>query len=77
MSDEQVQNSEEQKSEAPVADGGGAPAPAEAAAPAKKKKVNRLTVAELDKKISVLEEANQVKSKYYRHLLSRRNERKA
>ncbi len=50
-------------------------APAEGAVQEQKtKKVNRLTTAELDKKIGELEGGNHVKSVYYKHLLQRKKE---
>ncbi|MBP7582731.1 MAG: hypothetical protein KBA61_01775 [Spirochaetes bacterium] len=50
-------------------------APAEGATQEQKtKKINRLTSAELDKKIGELEGGNHVKSVYYKHLLQRKKE---
>ncbi len=50
-------------------------APAGDAAPAKKnKKVNRLPADDLNGKIAELESKNQTKSKYYKHLLARKEE---
>ena len=40
----------------------------------KNKKINRLTVDELNAKIKELENANQTKSKYFKHLLHRKEE---
>ncbi|MCU0843638.1 MAG: hypothetical protein MUC76_01780 [Spirochaetes bacterium] len=42
-----------------------------AAAAAKNKKINRLKKDELKKKIDEIEQANHVKSRYYRHLMMR------
>lgn len=51
------------------------PAPAGDAAAAKKnKKVNRLLADELSEKIADLDSKNQTKSKYYKHLLLRKEE---
>ncbi len=55
-------------------------APEEAAAEAtpqqeaKKKKINRLTVDELNKKIAEMEEKNLSHSTYYKHLIQRQKE---
>jgi len=49
-------------------------APESAPAPEKKKKINRLTPEELNKKIKMIEESGQVKSRYYKHLVQRKNE---
>ena len=43
----------------------------------KKKKINRLTKAQLEKKIQDLESKNAVKSKYYKHLVERKKELEA
>lgn len=40
----------------------------------KNKKINRLSLEELDKKIEELEKADQTKTVYYRHLLLRKQE---
>lgn len=40
----------------------------------KTKKVNKLTLAELDKKISDFESSQQTKSVYFKHLLQRKRE---
>jgi hypothetical protein len=42
-----------------------------APAAAKNKKINRLKKDELRKKIDEIEQANHVKSRYYRHLMMR------
>ena len=42
--------------------------------PHKKKKINKLTSEEITKKIDALTQTNQVKSKYYQHLLHRKAE---
>ncbi len=49
---------------------------AEAAAPqeSKKKKINKLTLAELNKKIAEIEETNFTFSIYYKHLKQRQKE---
>jgi hypothetical protein len=46
----------------------------EGAAAKKNSKINRLTTAELNSKIAAFEQSNQTKSKYYKHLLERRQE---
>ena len=46
----------------------------EAVAPKKNKKVNRLLADELTQKIADLDGKNQTKSKYYKHLLARKEE---
>jgi len=40
----------------------------------KKKKINRHSAQEINRKIEALESANQTKSVYYKHLLNRRAE---
>jgi len=40
----------------------------------KQKKVNRLSIDAINKKISELEEKNHRNSRYYKHLLMRKNE---
>lgn len=40
----------------------------------KTKKINRLTLAEIQKKIGDFESAQQTKSVYYKHLLQRKRE---
>jgi hypothetical protein len=45
--------------------------------PNKKKKINRLSLDEINKKIEALDQANQIKSKYHQHLVQRRNELQA
>ena len=46
-------------------------------APGKKKKINKLSPEAITKKIEALTQANQIKSKYYQHLLQRKAERQA
>ncbi len=46
----------------------------EAAGPVKNKKVNKLSLDELSRKIDALEKGNQIKSKYYQHLVLRKKE---
>jgi hypothetical protein len=64
MAEEQAVKKEEQPAE-------GA---AQGDASKKNKKINRLTLNEISKKIEALGQANQVKSKYYQHLMQRKNE---
>lgn len=45
--------------------------------PVKKKKINRLSLDEINKKIDALVQANQFKSKYHQHLVQRKNELQA
>ncbi len=40
----------------------------------KNKKINRLSSGDINSKIENLEKTNQIRSKYYKHLLDRRNE---
>jgi hypothetical protein len=60
MADEQIQT--------PAAPAGGV------IAPKKNKKVNRLLFDELNQKIADLEGKTQTKSRYYKHLLARKEE---
>ncbi len=46
----------------------------EAASEAKKKKINKLTLSELESKIKQMEEKNLSHSTYYKHLRERKNE---
>jgi len=50
------------------------PPAGEAAAPKKNKKVNRLLPDELNLKIADLDGKTQTKSRYYKHLLARKEE---
>jgi hypothetical protein len=43
----------------------------------KNKKINKLALDDINKKIEVSVQANQIKSKYYQHLLQRKNELQA
>ncbi len=52
----------------------GEEAPVSAPEPEKKKKINRLTMEELNKKIKKMEDADQMKSRYYKDLIRRKNE---
>jgi hypothetical protein len=40
----------------------------------KKKKINRLSLEDINRKIEELGKANHIRTKYYEHLVSRRNE---
>ena len=64
MAEEQTVKAEEQAAGA---------APAEQK-PAKKKKINKLSLEEINKKVEELQKLNQIKSKYHQHLLQRKNE---
>jgi hypothetical protein len=68
MAEEQAVKAEEKTPE------GAAPSEQKAA---KKKKINRLALDEINKKIEALMQANQTKSRYYQHLLQRKNELQA
>lgn len=52
----------------------GAAAPQGAAAAKKNKKVNRLNATDISAKIEALENSNAAGSKYYKHLLQRKQE---
>jgi hypothetical protein len=68
MAEEQTVKAEEKAPE-------GAPQAEQKAA--KKKKINRLSLDEINKKIDALDQANQIKSKYHQHLVQRKNELQA
>ncbi|MBN2403324.1 MAG: hypothetical protein JXN64_13130 [Spirochaetes bacterium] len=40
----------------------------------KKKKINKLSLDDINKKLDILVQASQIKSKYYQHLVQRKNE---
>ncbi len=67
MAEDQVTQPEEttKEGQAPNAESGETP---------KRKKINRLSPDVLSKKIDEMEKANQVHSRYYQHLIQRKNE---
>ena len=48
--------------------------PAQSEGPQKKKKINKLTLEEINKIIEELENKNQIQSNYYQHLQHRKDE---
>lgn len=67
--DQVTQPEETEKAEqAPTAESG------ETAASTKRKKINRLSLDMVTRKIDEMEKADQIHSKYYQHLIDRKNE---